>query len=390
MCNTFKYISLCFIICCAGNNGKLGKSTFGRSPIDFEVYPFKQAGKEGVQLYLNLPNSIFVFKKITGQFQADVRISAAIFNSDQRRIAHQTWNLTPTEKYFDDTRDQQKYFTTDYFFPLEKGKYSISLLVEDLDSGYQWRKEKKEIQVTQSARSVIPFIKTGEDFVFTGSIIPEKTDTFYLQIYTGGIKTDSNYAVYNLEIEGNQVFTDSILIGTSEQMVVIPIAILESWAGILTVKTRVHSETDKLELQLPGHNVFYWKDIKTTIQIMSYILTYKEYKQVTELEEPEQLEFIKHYWKQLDPTPKTVYNEVKEEFFRRIKRVNAEYSEFGSGWQSDRGRIYIIYGEPDQVEKTQRNAEGYSFEIWYYPHGKQFIFIDEGLFGNYRLYREVN
>ena len=44
----------------------------------------------------------------------------------------------------------------------------------------------------------------------------------------------------------------------------------------------------------------------------------------------------------------------------------------------------------EQIEKIQKNAEGYSYEIWYYTDGKKFVFIDEGLFGNYRLLREIN
>ncbi len=390
MNNLFKLILLCSIFCCSGNNNKNAFPSAGKSQISFDVYPVIQDEKQGLKLYLNLPNSIFVFKKKEGKFLAEVRVSASVFDEENKRVANHFWDIVPSEKFFDESRNPFKYAHSEYFFPLDEGQYSISLLVEDLDSGYQWRKEKSKVVLKQSAMSVIPFVKFDNIFNYTSPLLPEKTDTLFLQISMSQMDTIGEYLYYNLDISEKLVLTDSVKINPNEEMMYIPIHLKDSWVGVLKINTKINEETNQLKFQLPGHNVFYWKDIKTTIQIMSYILTYKEYKELSELDDDEQLEFIKQYWKQLDPTPKTTYNEVKEEFFRRIKRVNMDYSEFGNGWQSDRGRIYIIYGEPEQIELIQKNTEGNSYEIWYYPHGKQFIFIDEGLFGNYRLYREIN
>ena len=58
----------------------------------------------------------------------------------------------------------------------------------------------------------------------------------------------------------------------------------------------------------------------------------------------EKVEYIKNYWKLMDPTPDTQKNEVMDEFFSRVDYVSLNFSEIGPGWQSDRGRTYIIYG----------------------------------------------
>ena len=50
----------------------------------------------------------------------------------------------------------------------------------------------------------------------------------------------------------------------------------------------------------------------------------------------------------------------------------------------------IIQENQARVELANQNNQGYKYEIWHYPSGKQFIFIDEGMFGNFRLYREIN
>ena len=123
---------------------------------------------------------------------------------------------------------------------------------------------------------------------------------------------------------------------------------------------------------------------------MSYIFTSKEYRQVRNLSKKEKVAFVKDYWEKLDPTPETELNEVMDEFFQRIEFSSTNFSELGPGWQSDRGRVYIIFGPPEHIEMTNQNNQGYKYIIWHYPLGKQFIFIDEGMFGNYRLFREIN
>ena len=52
-----------------------------------------------------------------------------------------------------------------------------------------------------------------------------------------------------------------------------------------------------------------------------------------------------------DPTPGTFENEAKNEFYRRVAVANHNFSFlFGNGWRTDRGRIYIMYGQPDQID----------------------------------------
>ena len=82
----------------------------------------------------------------------------------------------------------------------------------------------------------------------------------------------------------------------------------------------------------------------------------------------------------MDPTPKTEQNEVMEEFFDRVEYTSSNFPELGPGWQSDRGRVYILYGPPEHVELANQNSQGYKYEIWHYPSGKQFILIINTMF----------
>ena len=58
------------------------------------------------------------------------------------------------------------------------------------------------------------------------------------------------------------------------------------------------------------------------------------------------------------------------------------------GWRSDRGRIYIIYGEPHLVYESYQDNMGYNYQKWVYSNGKEFTFIDRTMSGDYTLYQE--
>jgi len=78
------------------------------------------------------------------------------------------------------------------------------------------------------------------------------------------------------------------------------------------------------------------------------------------LQEPEhgreREQFIEQFWLRRDPTPDTVENEFKEEHYRRIAYANERYASGIPGWKTDRGRIYITYGPPDEIESHPRAA----------------------------------
>ena len=84
---------------------------------------------------------------------------------------------------------------------------------------------------------------------------------------------------------------------------------------------------------------------------VAYIITDEEraaFKRLQTDEEREQ--FIEQFWLRRDPTPDTVENEFKEEHYRRIAYANEHIASGIPGWKTDRGRIYIKYGPPDEIE----------------------------------------
>ena len=136
-----------------------------------------------------------------------------------------------------------------------------------------------------------------------------------------------------------------------------------------------------------------------------WIITDEEraaFKQLTNDEERDN--FIEAFWQRRDPTPDTEENEYKEEHYRRIAYANEHFAAGIPGWKTDRGRIYIMYGPPDEIdshpsggtyERPMEEGGGetstFPFEDWRYRYlegiGQEVIieFVDTCMCGDYHM-----
>ncbi len=139
---------------------------------------------------------------------------------------------------------------------------------------------------------------------------------------------------------------------------------------------------------------FTQEDAEMMSKVIHYYANPTEKKQYESADLQGKKEVLKRFWSTRDPLPETRLNEFKEEVFRRFAYANQKYSvnliDKSDGWKTDRGRIYMIYGEPDEIEYYPSSAELEPFERWsYYNHPRQgsifFIFVDETGYGDYRL-----
>jgi GWxTD domain-containing protein len=109
--------------------------------------------------------------------------------------------------------------------------------------------------------------------------------------------------------------------------------------------------------------------------------------------------FIEAFWKQRDPTPGSEENEFRTEHFRRIAHANRYYGRDAPrpGWRTDRGRFYIILGEPRDIQRFEGKSQIYDAEIWFYqgktdlglPAAFNLVFFREGGHGEFKLYSPV-
>jgi GWxTD domain-containing protein len=121
-----------------------------------------------------------------------------------------------------------------------------------------------------------------------------------------------------------------------------------------------------------------------------YIATSAEidrYKRLTNEEGKRQ--FMNEFWNARDLVSESRKNEFFLSYFQRVDIANSRYTTLAkSGWKTDRGRIYLMYGEPSEIERYPSQIETRPYEIWYYNElegGVQFIFADLLGFSDYSL-----
>ncbi len=90
-----------------------------------------------------------------------------------------------------------------------------------------------------------------------------------------------------------------------------------------------------------------------------YILNLKEDSQFKKLRTPEERRaFIESFWAALDPTPATPANERRAVFWTRVERATSLFQDSVlPGWKTDRGKIYILLGPPDEMHLREGGQE---------------------------------
>lgn len=155
---------------------------------------------------------------------------------------------------------------------------------------------------------------------------------------------------------------------------------------------------DKKKEKLPPLPEKYRKWLEEEV---GYIITPVEKEIFLKLKNDREREmFIEAFWKHRDPVPETEENEFKIEHYKRLDYVNKYFGrESGKpGWKTDRGRIYIILGPPNDIQHIDGKSEIYNCEIWFYqgktdlglPAGFNLLFFQEKGTGEMRLYSPVN
>ncbi len=144
--------------------------------------------------------------------------------------------------------------------------------------------------------------------------------------------------------------------------------------------------------KLSKYNIF--SELEDEYKISGYFMNSREKAIYQKLDYEQKVNFLFAFWLDKDPNPVTKENEFVQDVKNRIKYCNLHFSHFEKGWKSDRGRIYIKYGEPFEMS-SENTGQGNAadkhhhkdYQIWKYRLNDEltYIFFDIQSFGDYRL-----
>ncbi len=141
------------------------------------------------------------------------------------------------------------------------------------------------------------------------------------------------------------------------------------------------------------------ENIKRELNIARYLATPEEANAMKGLDSTQALRiFITQFWQNQDKKHDAVPGASRRHFLEMVNQANQSYHHLGKpGWKSDRGRVLIVYGPPDEVDRNTNNMETKPYIVWRYNQlygGVEFVFADRNGFGTYELihssyYKEI-
>lgn len=147
--------------------------------------------------------------------------------------------------------------------------------------------------------------------------------------------------------------------------------------------------------QVPGSSASeqrYYTDyspaqVDSVIEVTAVLLTSAQRRLVETLSTDGKIRFLNRFWDSVDSTPETPENEEKAAFEQRLAHVNTQFGTLQTpGWKTDRGRIWLLFGEPSERVDRPLEATVGPYVIWNYSNrGETFAFGDFSKDGRYRL-----
>ena len=136
-----------------------------------------------------------------------------------------------------------------------------------------------------------------------------------------------------------------------------------------------------------------WEDIPLSlknsvdyaIESTYYIMKQEDYDRINEGSDREKFQKLLQFWGDRDPTPNTPFNEKMAQYYKRVDYAYFNYKTISEkdGAKTDRGKIYILHGEPDKVEVKLENNK--TREIWWYDNLKKEFIFEQVKTGVYKL-----
>lgn len=369
--------------------------------------------KSRVDVFVEIPLGRLEFKrsktdrsKFVSKFNLNIDVTdnsgKVIYNNISKE------EITTQETGQDYLSNNSQILTRNLF--LAPGEYNLKVSISE-KSTQKYSETERKINVddyTAKPLSISDVMIVSRLSQSTGKtvITPDVTrnvgnvDTFYLFYYVYKNNDDEmvDISCNIFDNEKKQVFSKKDIITASEGnifqnqiFVAVPTAGLAYGKYTIeinaagknsTVTENATFENQSFEYPLP------LTEIDELIDQLEYIAKDDEmdYMRGGNSMEDRQKRFI-DFWKKKDPNPSTRRNEVMQEYYKRIHIADKNFTTtYMKGWKTDMGMVFVIFGPPSNIDKHPFDQDTKPYEIWeYYDINKEFVFVDNSGFGDYRL-----
>jgi len=401
--------------------------------VDTANFKMLEQDKTFFQLYFYVAPSQLDFRKEEGKYIASFQIHLTLRDTLGNEVKDETWKNLVMLNTLQETKVGTPIFDVQSYL-LDPGIYDLHIRVTDLNSDKygdlsskvrvrRFSDDRFELSDIQFAISIKRSNSKMDRYFKSGlKIMPNPTRIFginlpimyfYLEVYNLNYKEGGN-GTYEYEIcvydENNRkVITVPKVkkpILSRTEIINNGLNVIKLATGYYILSIKVQDNTsgnvaiaqDRFQIYRPPAGpiaklskfpVLTEKLAQEYYDEIKYIATKDELKIYKSLNLEGKRNFLQKFWNDRDPDPNTPMNEAYQEHLRRLKYVREHFSSsLKDGLKTDMGRIYIIYGEPDEIERHLREAGYKPYEIWKYfgkQGGIEFIFADIKGTGEYEL-----
>lgn len=386
--------------------------------VDLAFFKERGESKWRLEAYYKIFNHRLSFIKSDDKFRASYEIGLKIFDSRNRQVTASSLEENYDVTIYSETTSPSGFLINQLKAYLPPGGYKLEFTVNDLNSSQRWSKkmdlelpelerEEAVLSGVEFARSISDtltnpkFEKNGKEVIPSVSRVfrdPQSKILIYYEIYRGKSEEEDyilEYRLSNVMSKQRMVdLQDAIKLKEDVRSVFKSFEMEDFPEGEYTLLLKmlnlqgkvVDQREERLFVELPLFALLK-TDYERAVEQLRYIASSDEMDKLREAEEEERLQLWVDFWRSKDPTPQTVENEIQDEYYRRLRYANANFGfSKREGWKTDMGRIYIIYGHPDEVERHPFEMETKPYQIWYYyKRNIQVVFVDKSGYGEYEI-----
>lgn len=340
--------------------------------IIYEQYP------EKVDLWVVIPYNSLNFKK--GTELSEYHLSLQITDNRKKQVASFNQALSVVKRSWLTETGLPVKLTT----KLKSGAYNVQLQLRNRALGEK-RDFKRHFTITENPTEIgMGWIIASRDGI---QYIPNKLDKAELD----SLKLHQSFSLQLDSLSVRHAGTVATVKNPSSPLEIDLLPLLENEQSaslnITFYEQNIHYRM-KPFLFTPWYAYSLRYSLPDQMQQLRYIATQNDWQVLRKLPKSKYAEAIEGFWKANDPSPGTVRNETRERFYQRVLKADEMFTIHKKlkGWSSDRGRIYIKYGEPDEITNENYPIDMYPHIIWtYYKQNLQFVFADIKGYGQYTL-----
>ena len=405
------------ILWCCSAVGKAQVDADGLVFFDALSFAGEEKGQARLDLYLSVPYAALDFSREAEGFVARYRAVMKV-QGEGRTVLDTTFNRTVLTKDYDRTNgDREAFEFYQLSVPVTPGEYTASVEILDFGTNLLTRGKRTVAVIDFDSYSfslsglllVSKIREEGESHAIT-PLLTENVSLLkdgYFLFYEAYNATDNNQFVVTArylssddEVVWTKTWEKEIKPGHSQQWLRMPIEGIGRGSYIAEIVAARADSPD--ETIAAAKRVVSFRGTVEGLPLSEEELESK-IKKLRYVADQRELDFIRdavifsekrkrfaEFWADRDPSPGTPLNEAMDEYYRRIDHANKRFRSYAEGWLTDMGRVYIVYGPPDRVDRDPFSSDGKPRETWeYYGRRLQLVFVDQTGFDDFRLLTPV-